>query len=258
MLKKFLLVLALVAAAASTYAQGAAKDGTLALLYDVEVTDLTYCTLQSQAGGPFGAPIPVATSIKTTGSSTTVVEVTASSNPFTGIVVGDVLVIDTPTATDASAKTIVAVTAKASNASITVDTAINITGNHFGFYHHLCGTTVNDGWVAMGAGALRVGLLVQYDQGDLTALVVRWECKAAGAGSAPVIIYPGESSDCGIGGTLATDRCSFATPGITSRLEVVNAAPTLPFCRVGVAFSGADTSDATTTREKVTIKVTVR
>lgn len=255
MLKRFMLTLALGLLASGAFAQGAAKDGALALIYDVDSATLTYCTLSP---GPFAAQVPVAAQIKTTGSSTTVVEVTSGTNPFAGVVVGDVLIIQTPTATNPSATTVVAVTAKASAASITVDTAINITGNNFGFYHHLCGTTDNDGWFSTSAAAQRVALTVQYDQGDLTALVVRWECKAAGAGANPVVLYPGESSDCGLGGTLSTDRCSFATAGVTARLTVVDEGPSFPLCRVGVAFTGADASDATTNLEKVTIKVAIR
>jgi hypothetical protein len=259
MLKKLLLVLALALSSSGVFAQGAAKDGQLALLYDVDSTSLTYCTIQGQNGGPFADPIPVGPAIKTTGSSTTVVEATASTNPFTGIVVGDVLVIKTPSATNASAMTVVAVTAKASNASITVDTAINITGNFFGYYHHLCGTTDADGWFSPGSASARVGLLVQYDQGDLGSLVVRWEKRAAGAGSAPTILYPGGASDCGaLGFALSTDRCEATTAGILARLEVLDDAPTGTQYRVGVAYVTSDASDATTNREKVTIKVSVR
>jgi hypothetical protein len=99
---------------------------------------------------------------------------------------------------------------------------------------------------------------MQYDQGDLTALVARWECKGASSFANPVILYPGESSDCGIGGTLATDRCSFATPGITARLVVSDDSQSFTYCRVGLAFTGADASDVTVTREKVTVLVSVR
>lgn len=238
--------------------QTAAKDGTLALLYDVDSTSLTYCTLQGQNGGPFSPPVPVATRIKTTGSTTTVDEATAGTNPFTGIVVGDVLVINTPSSTDPSLKTEVAVTAKASNAQVTVDRAINITGNNFGFYHHLCGTAATDGWVSPGAGAQSIELTVQYDQGDLGAFRVRWEKKDAGPGSAARVLYPGGASDCGaLGYTLSTDRCTTATAGELARLSVVDEAPSGSY-RVGIAYATSDASDATTNREKVTVKVVVR
>jgi len=258
-MKRLLAVLGLVLSlAVPAAAQGPAKAGTLALLFDVDSTTLTYCSLSGANGGPWGdEPKPVVPKIMTSGSSTTVVEVTTGSNPFSLVVVGDVLVIITPSLTDPNVRTVVAVTAKASAASITVDTAINITGNSFGFFHHVCGTTLADGWFAVPSAASRVGMTVQYDQGDLGAFVARWECSASGAGASPVIIYPGETSDCG-GGTLATDRCSFVTPGITARFTAVDTAPVYGFCRVGIAFVTSDASDATTNLEKVTIKVSVR
>jgi hypothetical protein len=250
------LVLCLAVPAA---AQGPAKDGTLALLYDVDSATLTYCSLRGASGGLWGdEPIRVIPKIKTTGSTTTVDELVTGTNPFRGIVAGDVLVVQTPTTTDPAATTLVAVITHTSDAQIVVDTAINVTGNSFGYFHHACGTTAADGWFAVPLDATRFGTAVQYDQGDLDALVVRWECKNSGPGAEPTIIYPGQSSDCGLGGTLSTDRCSFATAGITARIEIVNTAPTQSFCRVGIAMATTDTSDATTAREKVTIKVAVR
>ena len=254
-MKRLLAVLALVLALGAPARAQVAKEGQLALLYNVNSATLTYCNMR---GGAFAAPTAVVPTIKTTGSSTTVTEVTAGSNPFSSVAVNDVLVIQTPTSTDSSATTVVAVTARASAASITVDTAINITGNKFGFYRMVCGTTDADGWFSIPAAALRVGIGVQYEQGDLDALTVRWECKASGAGAAPVILYPGEGANCGIGGSLSTDRCSFATAGVTSRVTVVDESPTFAYCRVGLAFAATDAADTTTLREKVTVKVSVR
>lgn len=259
-MKKPLLVLALGLLASSAFAQSAAKDGQLALLYDVDSTTLTYCRTEGASGGPFDSPIVGSSRIKTVGSSTTVTEFTAGALPFSSVAVGDILVIQT-TNPPGAVQTLRAVTAKASGASITVDTAIDLSaagGFQFGFYKHRCGTTSADGWVAIPTAARLISLTVQYDQGDLDALAVRWECKASGAGAEPVIIYPGESSDCGIGGTLATDRCTFATPGITARLSVVDTAPAYGSCRVGLARVTTDTLDTTTNLEKVTVKVSVR
>lgn len=258
-MKRLLAVLGLILALASDAgSQGAAKEGQLALLYDVDSATLTYCVTNGADKGPFTDPISVLPKIKTTGASTTVTELTASTNPFTTVAVGDVLVILTPSTTDPLSTTLVVVTAKASAASITVDTAINITGNSFGYYRNVCGTTAADGWFAVPAGAARVSIGVQYDQGDLDALTVRWECKASGAGAQPVILYPGEGANCGIGGTLSTDRCSFATAGITSRVTVVDESPAFAFCRVGLAFAATDAADTTVLLEKVTVKVAVR
>lgn len=250
-----LLVLLMVAFTATPLrSQEAAKDGTLALLYDVDSTSLTYCSMSPSV---FGPPSSVQKKVSAA-ASTTLAATTAGTFPFAGIVVGDVLVLQTPTATNPSATTIVVITAKASNDSVTVDTAITVTGVFFGFYHPICGTTDNDGWVSVGAGAKAVTLGVQYNQGDLTAFVVRFEHKTGAPGASPTVLYPGGASNCGgLGYTLSTDRCSAATPGILARLEVTDWTPSGMY-RVGVAFTGADASDATTNREKVNVLVSVR
>jgi hypothetical protein len=246
------LVVGLAAAAA---AQGAAKDGQLALIYDVDVTALTYCV---PTGGPFADPISVTQRIKTTGSSTTVTEFVTGGAPFTNVVVGDALAIRTPNSTTT---TLVSVVAKASAASITVDTAITLSdtaGHPFSYYHHVCGTTDNDGWFAVPAGAQWLSIAVQYDQGDLGAFVVRWEKKEAGPLALPMVVYPGGASDCGaLGFSLSTDRCSATTAGVLARLEVVDEAPS-GFYRVGLAYVTSDALDTTTNLEKVTVKVAVR
>jgi hypothetical protein len=118
----------------------------------------------------------------------------------------------------------VTIIAKASGASITVSgaglTLTGAAGHQFTWFKQTCGTSITSGWATISSYAL-VSMTVQYDQGDLDALLVRWECRPAGIGAQPVIVYPGETSDCGLGGTLATDRCSFATAGVTSRLTVL-------------------------------------
>lgn len=257
-----LLCLLMVAFSATpVLAQGASHDGNLALRYDVDSATLTYCRMNGKNGSPFDDPIVVNARIKTTGTSATVTEFTASTNPFASVATGDVLVVSTPTSTDEDAKTYAVVIAKASAASITVDPSVTLTataGHLFSFYKVACGTAATDGWFAVPPTTAEVGLLLQYDQGDLTALVVRWECKGLEPFAEPTIIYPGESSDCGIGGTLATDRCSYATAGITARIEVVDEAPTFSFCRVGLAWSGADASDAGANLERVTVKAILR
>jgi hypothetical protein len=68
-----------------------------------------------------------------------------------------------------------------------------------------------------------------------------------------VIVYPGESSDCGIGGTLSTDRCNFATAGVTARLTVLVEGNLFSACRVGLAYAASDTSDAGANLEQVTV-----
>jgi hypothetical protein len=244
----FLLALVL---AATAGAQTAPKFATFAHLYDVGSTSLTYCAARGQQGDPFGSALVGSARIKTVGSSTTVTEFTASTNPFTNLVVGDTLIV-----TDANGVTQrVILTAKASGASITVSTALTLTdsaGHQFTWLDQSCGTTADDGWISISGGKTGT-LTVQYESGDLTALVVRFECKSGSVGSQPVIVYPGESSDCGIGGTLSTDRCSYATPGITARLSAVVAPNPFTQCRVGLAYVTADGG----TRDEITATIAV-
>jgi hypothetical protein len=250
--KMILSLLTALALAAPAGAQ-TIQAGNLAHLYDVDSATLTYCTVAGAGGSVFGGPIDSLVRIKTVGASTTVTEFTAATNPFTPIAVGDTLLI--PDITGVFQPRVVV--AKASNASITVSSAITLTGTAGHPWRYLksaCGTAATSGWVGV-EGFSRVSMTVQYEQGDLTALVARWECRPRALGAQPVIVYPGETSDCGLGGTLAVDRCSFATAGITSRLTLVVDGNTFAACRVGVAFSGVDASDAGANLEQVTVAI---
>jgi hypothetical protein len=219
--------------------------------YDVDSATLTYVRLLGQNGDAFGGSILGPGTIKTTGSSTTVDENVSGALPFTNINVGDVIVVSRST----TVSEIRVVTAKASGASITVDIAVDWSaGFSWRWYDQQSGTTATDGWLDVG-GYDSVAMTVQYEQGDLDGLRVRWECRAQTIGAAPVIVYPGESSDCGLGGTLSTDRCNFATAGVTARLTVAVDPNVFSSCRVGLAFAATDTSDAGANIEQVTVSV---
>lgn len=233
-------------------------SGNLAHQYDVDSASLTYCVLTGQNDDPFATARVGTAAIKTVGTSTTVAELTASTNPFASLSVGDTLIVTR----DASAIPVpqtVTIIAKASAASITVSGAgLTLTGSlghQFTWLKQTCGTTTSSGWATVSGYAL-VSMTLQYDQGDLDGLRVRWECRPAGVGVQPVIIYPGESSDCGLGGTLSTDRCNFATAGVTSRLTVLVEGNPFAQCRVGLAFAATDTSDAGAAIEQVTVAIT--
>ena len=260
------LALAVPALRAQTIAGGnsSAREAAFAIQYNVDSTSLTYCRMEGVTGDPYAAPKAVAQRIKTTGSSATVDEFVTAGAPFADVLVGDVLQIATPTATDPKVTTLRVVTAKASAAQITVDTAIDLSaagGFRFSYWKLACGTSTAAGWIRIPPAAARFGMSLTFDQGDITTLVARWECKFAGDGAQSMIVYPGESSDCGPGATLATDRCSWpqAQAGTaTGGLTVVDDAPVYTFCRVGLAYVTADTSDATTNREKVTVRLAIR
>jgi hypothetical protein len=229
------------------------KNGTFAYNYDVDSASLTYVRLVGQNGDPFGGSIAGPGTIKTVGSSTTVTENVASTNPFRDVGVGDVIQVSTST----NARFTRVVVAKASDASITVDSAVDLSAGYaWRWWDSQIGTTINDGWIDVSSYS-SAAMTVQYEQGDLDALTVRWECRTASLGAQPVIVYPGESSDCGIGGTLVTDRCSFATAGVTARLAVEVLDNPFAACRVGLAFAATDTSDAGAALEQVIVTLTV-
>lgn len=253
--RKALLALALVLGVAQwSSARSATAHAIFAYKYDVDSATLTYPRMIGMNNDPYGGSQDGRGTIKTSGSSTTVTENVASSSPFIDVNVGDVIIVRRVTSTPPQ-DDIVVVTAKASDASITVDTAVDWSaGFLWRWYKLAAGTASTDGWINV-EGAESVAMTVQYEQGDLDALRVRWECRTANIGAQPVIVYPGESSDCGLGGTLSVDRCSFAAAGINSRLTVMVQPNPFTQCRVGLAFATTDTSDAGANLEQVTVTI---
>jgi hypothetical protein len=228
------------------------RSANYAYNFDVDLATTTYVRMSGANGDPFGGSRQGTGSIKTVGSSTTVTENVASTNPFRDILAGDVIQVSRST----TAIDLVVVTAKASDASITVTPAVNWSAGYpWRYWDTQSGTTDADGWIST-SGASTVGLHVQYDQGDLDALKVRMECKGDYVGALPLVIYPGEASDCTPGGTLSGGFCEFTTAGITARWSTVDMAPVYSACRIGLAFKTTDTSDAGANLEKVTAAVT--
>lgn len=254
-MKKTILALALWLLASSALAQSV--TGNFAHLYDVDSATLTYCVMTGQNGDPFATARRGSSNIKTAGASTTVTEFTTGALPFADLAVGDTIIVPRDNSAIPVTQTVM-ITAKASGASITVNTAITLTGtlgHPFTWLQQTCGTTSTSGWATVSSFS-SVSMTVQYEQGDLDGLRVRWECKPGGVGAQPVIVYPGEGSDCGVGGTLSTDRCNFATAGVTARLTVLVEGNPFAQCRVGLAFAATDTSDAAAALEQVTVAIT--
>jgi len=246
----FVVALALVALCADAQPV-ARRNANFAYLYDVDSTNLTYCVMGGQGGDPFGPAIVGIARIKTTsGPTATVEEFTTGGAPFTSISVGDtILVTDS-----AGAAQQLVVVARASAASITVNTTVTLeatAGHNFTWMKQTCGTAITNGWIRV-SDARAVSMTVQYEQGDLGSLRVRWECKGLGIGAQPVVVYPGEASDCGIGGTLSTDRCDFTTAGVTARLTVSVFPNPFAYCRVGLAYAASDAAENATNLEQIT------
>lgn len=234
------LLLALFASApAFAQEQVAAR---MAIKYDLDSDSYTYCRLEGQGDRVDGPGLVGPAAILTSGSSTTVSEATASTNPFTNVAVGDVIIVD---------GNVVAVTARASAASITVDTAINLTaGKTFQYFKHACGTAATDGWVTVGPTD-SVILGFELNQEDTTSGVdVRWECKAAVPSAQPVQVYPDNSA----GAATKT----YTAAGIDARTWV-NIDVAVSACRIG--FKVTSTDDGTDTgaaRESINAYALIR
>lgn len=194
------------------------------------------------AGGP--------SRVTTVGSSTTVTELAASSLPFRDLAVKDTIRVlrgaPGPTTMD-----IVAITAKASGASITVDTAVDwsngVLGQKFDYRKHVCGQTAADGWFSVAAYA-DFTVVIQYQQGDLTG-GLSWmvQCRDGGVDSSPVQVFPvtlGSYQVIATASTTAT-TASNALAGFERWND----------CRVAMFATTADPSDAGANLERIRVVV---
>jgi hypothetical protein len=222
------------------------KTAHLAIGFDVASTTINYTQMNGERGDPWSAPEYVAIPIDTVGSSTTVSAVTASSNPFADLAVGDVLYVRK----DNSVTDSVWITAKATDDQVTVDTAVDWSaGYNFEWLDLTTGTDSAAGWISV-SGFKRVQMTVLYTAGDLGGLDVVWECREASPFAVAVQVYPGPSDDCGYG-TLNTNVCTYSTVGDSKSVELTE--NLYSHCRVGLAYR---TSDAGV-REAVHVIVTV-
>lgn len=247
------LVLGLMLMAAPSWAQ-ATKQAMFSKAYDLDSASYIFCNVTGQLGDPWGPPIPGLSPIATSGPSTTVVEVTASSLPFANLGVGDI--IFTTDSTGAAA--IRAITAKASGASITVDSAINLgTSTPFSWKKLTCGTTAESGWISV-QGWLYKKVSVHLNQMDATSIDIKWECRDRTIDTQPEYVYPGSSTASGVcpGGTSASGACNYTAASIATRTSVEVDVP-YDQCRVGMKINTDDGLDTTTHAESITAWVTV-
>lgn len=237
-----------------------AQDVThLAYAYDLDSATFVYPKLTGRGGADtYTGSITGPARIKTTGSSTTVVAVTAGQLPFASVDVGSPILIRRPN--DSVDKRVVV--AKASGDSVTVDVAIDLDttlGFVFSYYNFTAGTAATSGWVDVSRFGVDTKFIIQYDQGDFaTGLQYRIECETQTLDPKPGVVYPKETSDCGPDGTLVTGTCQIAVAGATGIAEVLLGDPAANRCRVGIKGAGADTSDAGAALERITISVTGR
>lgn len=163
--------------------------------------------------------IPGKYGIQTSGASTTVTATNGS--PFSPVTVGSRLIAYTPpdTFTDR------AVTAKASDTSITVDSNITLAaGTNWGFYHFKSGTADSDGWHLVN---------------NLSAITVYADLEVLGSTSIDVQIQAG-------GGQYSTP-VTLSTTNIAATGETAIAvSQVVQSLRVGVKANGGPATDAVT------------
>lgn len=245
------VILALLLTAPS-YAQvvGPNYKAVFVTAYDIDTADPIFCVTTGQNGSPWAAPrIGSGTggnNIKTSGSSTTVTEVTTDSLPFTLLSVGDQIFVNGNTRY---------ITAKASGASITVNSAVNIenggSGYPFTWNKVSCGTAITDGWIPV-ADAREVTVKIQVDQLNVTGGInAKIQCKDNNQDITVFQVYPDPAdtatAECHTMNFTAVNACAYIVPG------------TWDACRVSLDIGTADDGgDLTTNAEDITATIHAR
>lgn len=220
--------------------------------YELDATDPTYCVTTGQNGSPWAAPrvgagvAGVSGNIKTSGSSTTVVEATTDALPFALLAVGDQIFVN---------GSVRYITAKASGASITVNSAIDLenggAGYPFMWNDVACGTTASDGWIPV-QDAKVITIKVQVDQLNVTGGInVTIQCRDNTHDTVPFTIYPDpndtSTEESHTMNYTAVQANAYDVPGVWDA------------CRVGLEIGTSDDGgDLTTNAEDITATIHVR
>lgn len=244
-MKKLALILALFAL--PTFGAGR-EQLLLNALYDLDATDPTYCVTTGIGGQVRSGALAVDQLVTTSGSSTTVTAVSASTtDPFLNVAVGDVLIF--PRTFSATTGGFIptreerVVTAKASNDSITINAAIELplAGTTFAYREPSCGTTATSGWVPV-QNLRDVTFTINIAQLSVASggVAVTVDCRNLGVGSGANTIFA---------------PTAYTTTGVRSFIIVE------PWdeCRIGYELSGADDgSDTGADAEQITVRLRAR
>lgn len=178
-MKKLLALLVLLPSLVS--AQQAQRTARLYYNYDVSSTSYIYCKYTGSGGSPFGAELKGYGLIKTTGSTTTLDELDAASNSFTGMAAGDLLLIRNAGTGVTSLRRIVTFT---SVSQVVVDAAIDLgtAGVTFNWLKQSCGTAATDGWVDVSL-FYRLTFERALTTFNATSIQTQVECQLNGVGS---------------------------------------------------------------------------
>lgn len=234
------LIIALAMNASAQYSPNVVTLKPLYALYNLNsITDIA-CS--------FAEPVRLGGTATTAGSSVTT---TSATNTFAPVTVGDILYANTTNntglLTNAGQGTITrVVTAKASSASLTVDTAWTLpaTGLTLARATPTCGA--NSGWVNV-TGAASFSVNVALDQANTTTGVsfqIQARYGALTSFDNAVNIWPGQTAGgaCA-GGTYTSGYCVFtnAMVGIGSRFTFTSAGVTFPtYVRLVVKMTSTD------------------
>lgn len=205
--------------------------------YDLDSGSYIYISTSGEQGKVLAEARRVPIKVKTVGSSTTVAAATASTNPFLGVVVGDELYFNM-----AGLEVSRYITAKASDDSVTVDTAIDLTtddttGETFSWRKFAAGSAATDGWVPM-AGFDTATFLVQLKQSDGGSIDVRIECEnTMGPATSQVLPFAVEN------------HTAYGCPAECDSYTIA-AASQYDRCRLGMKIN-TDSSDAGANIEKI-------
>lgn len=218
----------------------------LAYNWDLDSTTVLYPSLVGESG-QWSTAIRSNVPITISSSNGNVTATTALTAPFTGMGVGDVVIVRYP---DNSVDTRVIITFTDTD-TIVVNSAFTTStvGIAFKWLNFSTGATANDGWVAM-SGLEEKSITFQLDQVNVTGGIdMRIECQDDGIGATPVQVFPSCAS-----GACNTYQ-NYTTAGITSRTKVVIYEP-WGKCRLGAKIGSADDGgDLTTNAEQITVIV---
>jgi len=216
-MRRFLLVLLAVLLPALLAADDVQKVAWVSHGKDLTDTSYTYCKLAGTGGDAYNTatPIPGPGKIGNSGSSATIDEITAGTDPFAELTAGDVIQIQV--GRTIVKRTVVTVT---SAASIDVDTAVDLSGDAAGYswvwWKEVCGTAVTDGWIPVSL-ATTVAFELNWVTKNATGLDYSFECRVGGdaaivieqaslsaAGATTAVLTSGVWDECRIGMKIDT------------------------------------------------------
>lgn len=161
--------------------------------YDLAATSYIYCSTADTGGNVWSDGVGVEVPVTTSGASSTVTAVTASTNPFAAVAAGDELVFNLDGVIYHRV-----VTAKASSDSLTISgfpaATLNLGGGRhgtagYGFYYRrrTCGTGDTVGWIPV-RGANSVSFDIAVVTINATSIDATVYCRGGGSVQTPISV----------------------------------------------------------------------